>query len=104
MDETKSIIIENDIHTVASNTDEYVICPNEVCSKHHVINSDDKIIICDCGTVSNISYLELFRSSNTEDMKQTAPKSPTDNPFEKNRMNLLKELDIQKIELPKLIN
>ena len=72
-----------------------MVCPNEGCNKHHVINSDDKIIFCDCGTVSNISYLELFRS-NIKDMNQSEPKSPTNNPVDKNRMNLLKELDIQK--------
>ena len=34
----------------------YVICPNEDCNEHLVINSDEEVIDCkNCGTMSNIN-------------------------------------------------
>ena len=41
----------------------YVIWPNEDCNERFVINSDEEIIDCkNCGTMSNITFLELFQS------------------------------------------
>ena len=49
----------------------YVICPNEDCNEHCMLNSDEKVIECkNCGRWSNITYLELFPLSNSEDMNR----------------------------------
>ena len=73
MDKTNSTILENNNDGVDLNTDSYVICPNEKCKKHHVINSEAKVIDCDCGTMSNLTLLEVIKlnSSDAEKMDKT---------------------------------
>ena len=49
----------------------YVICPDEDCNEQVVINSDDEIIDCkNCGSMSNITFLEKFPLPNSQDMNQ----------------------------------
>ena len=96
VEETTFTILENNTKDVDLNTDTYVICPHEDCNKQHVITSEDEIIVCDCGTVSSITFLEIFHSTTTEDMNQSKPVPSTNNPVKKNMTNLLKELDFQK--------
>merc|ERR1711928_34708 len=49
----------------------YVLCPGRDCNKRVMVNSDDEIVDCkNCGTISNISFLELHPLLNSENMNQ----------------------------------
>lgn len=100
----------------AESPEKYVLCPDENCKERLVINSGDEVIDCKkCETMSNITLLEIFSLPNSQDMNQqsdiivnehidfsiqicTGGKSSIldDSCKEKYRLNVLKELDIQK--------
>merc|ERR1711990_1416126 len=49
----------------------YVLCPDENCDERIRINSDDEVADCKfCGTMSNLSCLELFPIPNSEDLSR----------------------------------
>ena len=49
----------------------YVICSNENCNEHCMLDSDEEVIECkNCGRWLNITHLELLSLPNSEDMNR----------------------------------
>ena len=70
----------------------YVICPDKDCDERIMINSDDEVADCKiCGTMSNLSFLELFPMPSSEDMNRQSLMKELERQKEKNRSNCKNE-------------